>query len=64
MPVIAPYFFSSSVSDFLEKSDDAILGAGKTLVGLNVATQESTSGLPAVYLSTNGPLVAVLTEAP
>lgn len=38
-------------------------GAGKTLVGLNVATQESTSGLPAVYLSGNGPLVAVLTEA-
>ncbi len=38
-------------------------GAGKTLVGLNVATQESGSGLPAVYLSGNKPLVDVLTEA-
>lgn len=38
-------------------------GAGKTLVGLNIATQESTNGQPAVYLSGNGPLVAVLTEA-
>jgi hypothetical protein len=39
-------------------------GAGKTLVGLNVATRrrdDSTS--PAVYLSGNGPLVAVLREA-
>ena len=27
MPVVATYFFASSVSDFLEKSDDAILGA-------------------------------------
>lgn len=26
MPVVAPYFFASAVSDFLEKSDDAILG--------------------------------------
>ena len=38
-------------------------GAGKTLVGLNVATQETARGKPAVYLSGNGPLVAVLTEA-
>jgi hypothetical protein len=40
-------------------------GAGKTLVGLNVATQhraESGSD-PAVFLSGNGPLVAVLREA-
>ncbi|MEY4763067.1 MAG: hypothetical protein RLZZ200_2923 [Pseudomonadota bacterium] len=40
-------------------------GAGKTLVGLNVATlhrRESASD-PAVYLSGNGPLVAVLREA-
>lgn len=46
-------------------------GAGKTLVGLNVAIQQSilAEGSPenernlAVYLSGNGPLVKVLTEA-
>lgn len=43
-------------------------GAGKTLVGLNVAIQQSeqeTDGKRdlAVYLSGNGPLVSVLTEA-
>lgn len=40
-------------------------GAGKTLVGLNIATQFRKTGNPrrAVLLSGNGPLVAVLTEA-
>jgi hypothetical protein len=40
-------------------------GAGKTLVGLNVATQRRRPDDPthAVYLSGNGPLVAVLREA-
>ena len=40
-------------------------GAGKTLVGLNVATQRRDSDQPthAVFLSGNGPLVAVLREA-
>jgi hypothetical protein len=39
-------------------------GAGKTLVGLNVATRRSGEGnTHAVYLSGNGPLVAVLREA-
>ncbi|MFN0012567.1 MAG: DUF2075 domain-containing protein [Phycisphaerales bacterium] len=40
-------------------------GAGKTLVGLNIATQHSelTSELYSVFLSGNGPLVAVLREA-
>lgn len=40
-------------------------GAGKTLVGLNVATRRREAGTPthAVYLSGNGPLVAVLREA-
>jgi len=39
-------------------------GAGKTLVGLNVATRRRTMGeARAVYLSGNGPLVAVLQEA-
>lgn len=40
-------------------------GAGKTLVGLNVATRRGEQGSPthAVYLSGNGPLVAVLQEA-
>lgn len=40
-------------------------GAGKTLVGLNVATRgrDADAVSPAVYLSGNGPLVAVLREA-
>jgi hypothetical protein len=40
-------------------------GSGKTLVGLNVATKhmDKSSDLHAVYLSGNGPLVAVLSEA-
>lgn len=40
-------------------------GAGKTLVGLNIATRRSDvdASSPAVYLSGNGPLVAVLREA-
>lgn len=40
-------------------------GAGKTLVGLNVATRhgERTDSTHAVFLSGNGPLVAVLREA-
>jgi Uncharacterized conserved protein (DUF2075) len=40
-------------------------GAGKTLVGLNVATRRSEDDptSPAVYLSGNGPLVDVLREA-
>ena len=39
-------------------------GAGKTLVGLNVATSRRDLGeARAVYLSGNGPLVAVLQEA-
>lgn len=40
-------------------------GAGKTLVGLNVATKRRDTSRPthAVFLSGNGPLVAVLREA-
>lgn len=40
-------------------------GAGKTLVGLNVATRHRDEDAPthAVFLSGNGPLVAVLREA-
>jgi len=40
-------------------------GAGKTLVGLNIATQrrEETDDLYSVFLSGNGPLVAILREA-
>lgn len=40
-------------------------GAGKTLVGLNIATQrrDEITSAPAVFLSGNGPLVAVLREA-
>jgi len=40
-------------------------GAGKTLVGLNVATQntDKNSALHSVFLSGNGPLVAILREA-
>jgi len=40
-------------------------GAGKTLVGLNIANQHmnKASELYSVFLSGNGPLVAILTEA-
>lgn len=40
-------------------------GAGKTLVGLNAATRHAQAGgaVDAVFLSGNGPLVAVLREA-
>ncbi|MDQ8156979.1 MAG: DUF2075 domain-containing protein [Gemmatimonadota bacterium] len=40
-------------------------GAGKTLVGLNIATanRDDASSSHAVFLSGNGPLVAVLTES-
>jgi len=40
-------------------------GAGKTLVGLNIATQrrDETDDLYSVFLSGNGPLVAILHEA-
>ena len=40
-------------------------GAGKTLVGLNIATKhiDKTSELYSVFLSGNGPLVAILQEA-
>lgn len=40
-------------------------GAGKTLVGLNIATQyiDKASDLYSVFLSGNGPLVAILREA-
>jgi hypothetical protein len=40
-------------------------GAGKTLVGLNIATRRRDAARPshAVFLSGNGPLVAVLREA-
>jgi hypothetical protein len=40
-------------------------GAGKTLVGLNIATQhiDKKSDLYSVFLSGNGPLVAILREA-
>ena len=40
-------------------------GAGKTLVGLNTATrhQNTEDGLYSVFLSGNGPLVAILREA-
>ncbi len=40
-------------------------GAGKTLVGLNIATQhiDKTNELYSVFLSGNGPLVSILREA-
>ncbi len=38
-------------------------GAGKTLVGLNIATQKTSNNITAVFLSGNGPLVSVLREA-
>ncbi len=65
---------SLAVDDIIERSRvngeksivllTGVPGAGKTLVGLNVATRRRTLGeARAVYLSGNGPLVAVLQEA-
>lgn len=66
---------SESVSEIIrvsrEKSQKAICfvtgvpGAGKTLVGLNVATKHinKEDNLYSVFLSGNGPLVAILREA-
>jgi mutator protein MutT len=66
---------SESVSEIIriarEKSQKAICfvtgvpGAGKTLVGLNVATRhiDKDENLYSVFLSGNGPLVAILREA-
>lgn len=66
---------SEKVASIIRNSRDAscksicfvtgVPGAGKTLVGLDVATrfQDAASELHSVYLSGNGPLVAILTEA-
>jgi len=63
---------TSFILDIIKQSKDnhqksicfvtGVPGAGKTLVGLNVAIQQEEGDL-AVYLSGNGPLVKVLTEA-
>lgn len=66
---------SDAISEIIrlskEKSEKAICfvtgvpGSGKTLVGLNIATThiDQSSELYSVFLSGNGPLVAVLQEA-
>ncbi|HPR86054.1 MAG TPA: DUF2075 domain-containing protein [Prolixibacteraceae bacterium] len=66
---------SNTISEIIqrskEKSEKAICfvtgvpGAGKTLVGLNIATNhiDKESELYSVFLSGNGPLVAILQEA-
>jgi len=66
---------SAAVARVIERSRDngwksiclvtGVPGAGKTLVGLDVATrfQDAASELHSVYLSGNGPLVAILSEA-
>lgn len=66
---------SNVVSDVIEKSQKnnekaicfvtGVPGAGKTLVGLDVATKhlDKTNSSTSVFLSGNGPLVAILREA-
>lgn len=66
---------SEVISDIIRSSRDrsqksicfvtGVPGAGKTLVGLNVATKhiDKTDDLYSVYLSGNGPLVKILCEA-
>lgn len=66
---------SVAISDLISKSKNqkrkaicfvtGVPGAGKTLVGLDVATKHMStkSDLHSVYLSGNGPLVAILREA-
>ena len=66
---------SDAISDIIRASKEGafksicfvtgVPGAGKTLVGLNTATKhhDKTDGLYSVFLSGNGPLVAILREA-
>jgi DUF2075 family protein len=66
---------STAIADIIRKSREqlkksicfvtGVPGSGKTLVGLNVATThiDKSSDLYSVYLSGNGPLVAILREA-
>ncbi len=66
---------TKSIDDIIRASRDGnfksicfvtgVPGAGKTLVGLNTATkhQNKDDGLHSVFLSGNGPLVAILREA-
>ncbi len=66
---------SEAVSEIIQRSKDksekaicfvtGVPGAGKTLVGLNIATKhiDKESELYSVFLSGNGPLVSVLIEA-
>lgn len=66
---------SVAISDLIERAKKesvkaicfvtGVPGAGKTLVGLNVATthMDTKSDLHSVYLSGNGPLVSILREA-
>ncbi|WP_052480786.1 DUF2075 domain-containing protein [Gilvimarinus agarilyticus] len=66
---------SNKINDIIQYSKDnkrksicfvtGVPGAGKTLVGLNVASQHSNpnDSLYSVFLSGNGPLVSVLQEA-
>lgn len=66
---------SSAVSEIIAKAKTAnekaicfvtgVPGAGKTLVGLDIATKylDSSGGSQSIFLSGNGPLVAILTEA-
>lgn len=64
-------YILKTISDAQIRSEKVICfvtgvpGAGKTLIGLRVATEETESenGTGSVYLSGNGPLVAVLQEA-
>lgn len=66
---------TAAISDIIRQSREqsqksicfltGVPGAGKTLVGLNIATThiDKTKDLYSVFLSGNGPLVAVLREA-
>ena len=66
---------TSSISEVIEDAGSTgkkcicfvtgVPGAGKTLVGLNIANlhRDAKSKLYSVFLSGNGPLVAILTEA-
>lgn len=65
---------SQTVSEIIQTAKDnhqkvicfvtGVPGAGKTLVGLNIAaTHHDSAGLCSVFLSGNGPLVSVLREA-
>ena len=63
--MIEPIEFITALENVGIRFVTGVPGAGKTLVGLNIATThiDKNTDLYSVFLSGNGPLVAILREA-